>query len=201
MDWLIIPLFAALNRLRGSSPFKAIAYKIERGLPVSDLAFKYWEFFTDHPHIAKLTSSKLLAFIAMGITVWVFYGWMNGLNTAAGMAFWAQICGWGLYFSAFHGRWSLNESECKIIDRLVSGIEDTRIRGTVAMSIRGLAIFPLFIGFAFTMGDLWLSFYGLIGLLQGPVYGAMRWIPEKNAATFAEAIYGGIIGATIWWIL
>lgn len=126
-------------------------------------------------------------------------------QTFVGIAVWLRLEGWGLYFSAFHGRWNRAESEVRLIDwigfRLVPWIgpddlRSNRARGTLCMSLRGLFILPLF-GLLFGLSVPALMFGAAAGLTQGIIYGAMRFVPEERAVETAEPITAGVFGAFI----
>lgn len=124
------------------------------------------------------------------------------LIVALGFAFWT-IFGWGNYFAAFHGRYSQIESEIPWIDRLgekvfpFDGNRDTNLnRGAFCMALRGLYFYPTFIALSFVTTP-WALAIGLLCILQGAAYGAMRWAEEPDAVSGAEWLTGALFGALL----
>ena len=117
-----------------------------------------------------------------------------------GMTLWA-VPGWGSYFCAFTGDNNTQKKEIPWIDHLgVKLVPQTdtasnRTRGTIQMSLRSLYMYPMHIVLAFTFTP-WALVFGLGCTLQGPVYGAMRWLPNYavHGVMVAEIIYGLVIG-------
>lgn len=137
-----------------------------------------------------------LAAAALQYTIW--YQFAILLVVIPGMMIWA-IPGWGKYFASFEWTWKVNEIEIPWIDwiviRLVPFLTEAPhwtngLRGTLAMSLRGLYITPLFL----MLSELSLGI--VVGLLQGPVYAITRWLPIKGTKA-AEPLYALIIGTAV----
>lgn len=156
------------------------------------------------PGNQHVTASGMWAFAAGG-GAWMYgydYSYICAviLLTFLGMLIWV-VRGWGLYFSSFHGRWKRDETEVEWIDKigmkLVPFISEghlpsNRKRGLICMSLRGLYVVPYF----WLIGQPLLGV--VIGLLQGPSYGVMRYLkyPDKGAV-YAEPLIASIIGAGV----
>lgn len=123
--------------------------------------------------------------------------------------------GWGLYFAAYHGQWNEGEVEVPWIDwigfKLVPwvgayDIPSNRRRGTICMALRGTYILALFAILAFLLHDASIAWWGLLGLLQGPAYGVMRWLPLvgrslSEGTKWAEPLIMFIYGTAVGWVL
>jgi len=191
INTLLVPAFAAINRLRGFS-FEKPKDKKE-------------ELYN------KLTSKGVMSVVAGGL------GWaatsdpIVGVIVALGFLAWA-VKGWGSYFMAFHGDPKSHHSneghEIEWIDNLVDkwlGVpkttEETLKWGTVAMSLRGLFILPMFIALAWYLANPLILLLGVVvGLLQGPVYRSGRRVYLEGKIDVMEVIeprMGALIGAAL----
>ena len=173
-------IFAVSNALRGSKTIsKAIA-----------------------PAIWAITISLHLSFVG-GYDLWQ----LGGAALASFLGFWAALApGWGIGFSAFHGRIKAGEVEIswldKIVDTIVRGAQSSPAKsrkwGVWWMTLRGLFFYPAFIALSLITGQYWLLLTGLIASLSmGLVYGAMRYVHEGEAVRLAEFVFGGLIGCGV----
>lgn len=206
MKLILIALFAILNRLRGADLTQDW---ILANPDKPSILCPRWRIVFD-----SLTD-KTLCCVYMGIAAGLFsyhaYGWwaiLVALIVAAGTRFWAAF-GWGNYFAAFDGLSKAGPEVAwidAIIYRLIPREKNTpawnRLRGTIGMSLRGLYLYPLFMALTifqwFVESPQWWAplVIGFACLLQGPVYGAMRWIPKytTRGVPVAETIWGGVMG-------
>lgn len=114
--------------------------------------------------------------------------------TAIGFMLWA-VPGWGKYFCAFHGKDTREEHEEEWIDYLTDPIDNHYLRGTVAMSLRGLYLWPLFIGLSFVLSP-YCALLGVGMILQGPLYHISKYMTdwEPRMAELSEYMTGLLIG-------
>lgn len=131
---------------------------------------------------------------------------------AAGAAIW-KAPGWGLFFSAFHGRWPLSERECWPVDKIGLWVipwigehdaESNMRRGVFCFCLRALIYtLPLFGFLAWWINSpypllLWPATIG-----QGFIYGFMRNLPESEGKQVPTAefltwyFYQGILIAVL----
>jgi len=118
-----------------------------------------------------------------------------------GVWLWA-VMGWGKYFMSFTGTDVIDEKEVAWIDWLTTKIykwpetASERMRwGTIAMGLRGTHIVPLFLCLGWYLDNWLIAPIGLLLLVQGLIYGAMRWVPWVNyRVAIAEFITGAVIG-------
>lgn len=170
-----------------------------------------------------LPAEHILAPLAWAATGSLFIGLHGASMDEWGLSYVAIFFGtllwlvppWGLFFSAYHGRWerwnpnATNWMIKWIVDLgywLVPFVGTTdlpsnRERGTLCMALRGLYILPLFIMLGVLL-DPRIAVCGFIGLLQGPAYGVMRYLPNIEQGTqYAEPltmfIYGLTFGAVV----
>lgn len=171
---LLIPLFAALNRLRGS----------DWGKP-----------WTSDGVIAAAEGIAI-----GGLTLWHGFGWQHsgalGLIVWAGMWIWAAP-GWGAGFAAIHGRWRANGRLSRTVERFSA---DATTRGILYMSARGfLGFLPLAGGLAVCGHYLAAGLLAAVGLAQGVVYNIggihQRFTGKDTGVPIAEVLMGGLIGA------
>ncbi len=155
------------------------------------------------PYTSKGVISVLIGVISGLFTYYtdsvpVLQACISSVIVIAGVWIWASP-GWGKYFSAYDGLDKSGEKEIGWIDyvgdKLVHGTTSSknRIRGTLQMSLRGLYLYPMFMGLSYY--NIWALLVGLAVLLQGPVYAAMRVVPNTWAVPIAEFTYFVIIGA------
>lgn len=165
-------LFAVLNALRGSGRFQYIftrpAVSLYMGCAVG--------MYTVSPVIGTI----------------VFLGLWGGLTP-----------GWGKYFNVMTGSLVYrDETEIKVIDQLttlICGYPQDRqhfIRWCfIAMSLRGLLFYPMFIALSFF--HIYALPYGLLTTLMGVVYWSAKFAPEQCRVRYAELVYGGLLGCLI----
>ncbi len=174
MNLIIIILFAVLNALRGSGFIDRCACAF--GMGISVLVFSAYQNLSD------LTLISLMIFTGM----WLGLVW-----------------GWGKYLNIFSGNLAyVNEVEVAPIDWIV-----TKICGKpatekafvfwcfLAMTLRGLLFYPVFVGLSFYKLDALL--YGLGCVLMGFVYFVARIAPVRWQVRTGEFLYGGLLGLLI----
>lgn len=111
--------------------------------------------------------------------------------------------GWGKYFNMSYTNMAyINEVEFKPIDWICDKLlgKPTTILAFkrwcfLAMSIRGMLFYPLFIFLSF-INPLALV-YGLGVLSMGLIYWLRKFIPESYSIRIAEFTYGCVLGALI----
>lgn len=120
--------------------------------------------------------------------------------TFVGILLWVGP-GWGKYFAAFHGRYSLREKEFfpadLIADTVYGKTNDPYLSGAIGMTIRAITGYPLFVALAAWLFDPLNILIGIGVLMQGPIYAVMRYIPERFALYAAEAITGLLMGTLL----
>jgi hypothetical protein len=175
---ILVVAYALLNRARGNGLFEMTASTLaSRAVALSLMA-------GTSAYACSCTDSESVAIYAIVIS---------------GMIFWC-VWGWGKYCSAYHGRDNSKEQEIWWIDRLgylfwppSISTATNRVRGTFCMALRGMYLYPMFIAFSAMQGSTWPLLVGMGCLLQGPVYGLMRYVPERYAAMSAEMLWGACI--------
>lgn len=184
MEYLLIPALSLLHFVRGRGWLPKMAFTALAAISVAGQAYLNGWF---------LREVGLIGVIALcGIALWV----------APGV---------GIGFRAFHGRAQAGETEIEWLDGwadLIAGtppepegwyVSEWRQWGTVWMSLRGLFALPLFL--ALFWANPWAPAIGLGMALQGPIYGAMRYIPEKQAVMVAEILTGAWLGFLLTMVL
>lgn len=157
--------------------------------------------------VAKPYTSIFMG-LSVGASVWtlgfpLLHTAIVTLIVAAGVFFWS-LKGWGKYFSAIHGRDYESEKEIGWIDwigyELIPALPEgesrhrNRIRGTIQMALRGLFLYPAFIGLGLYHSPAAFG-WGLLSALQGPIYFlAGRIHGEEKAVKMAEIYYGAVQG-------
>lgn len=187
-------LFSALNALRGSGFWKKDDNE-QRPRTVSErlLARDTWLLLMAMVICGKLIHAGYVSLPHAMILVPFFF-----LITLACFS-----PGWGKYFNVITGNLIYrDEGEVKAIDRLttiICGYPKDRphfIRWCfVAMSLRGLLFYPLFI--ALSLFHISALFYGLFTALMGVVYWSAKFVPEQYNIRYAELVYGGLLGFLI----
>lgn len=127
---------------------------------------------------------------------------IDGLIVFLGVWLWAAY-GHGKYFMSFHGEDKMREKEVPWIGWLTDKLytpKDTpasrRKWGTIAMSLRGLHIFPMFLALGIYHNTF--LFTGVAFLLQGVIYASTRYIKnEDNRVMIAEIIIGLLMGSLL----
>jgi len=158
---------------------------------------KFHQFSTKEKIIYTFTNGIASAIYGGLATYGLTQDYIAGIIVTAGLWIWDML-GWGKYFAAFNGRYNRKEKEFKPADIFADKISNGYLAGIVGMSIRGLMILPLFMGLAYYFSNPLIVGIGVVvGLLQGPVYGLMRILPEKYATTGAEPLMGALIGCGI----
>jgi 1,4-dihydroxy-2-naphthoate octaprenyltransferase len=175
MTFLTIIIFGIMNRLRGYDP--------------SD-----YNPTTINKVIGKITN-KIVTSILSGAALYLLtQDIVLCLITAVGILIWS-IPGWGDYFDFTHTK----NNENKIIDKITSKINSAKVKDTVAMSLRGLFILPLFIGFSVYLQSFAPLVAAPLILLQGPTYLlSLKIVPDfgYNHA-LAEFLTGLLIGIMV----
>jgi hypothetical protein len=117
------------------------------------------------------------------------YSWPHnlylGLLIGAGIIYWLEHP-WGQGFAAYTGVWEPRPNTVHWIENIClkvfpypgQGKPDPKayVRGTLFMALRGLYIAPLFVALAIVLQCPLIALAGLVGLMQGVAYGAMRWV-------------------------
>lgn len=174
---LLTATYAILNRLRGSDFGK--------------------------PYTSKGVTSFICGLATGGYALCMSYGvWPSiiiGCFAFLGILLWA-IPGWGQGFDAITGQDHHTEHDWFPMDWF-DGVENNYLRGTLQMSMRGLAIVPLFVALSFAAWK-YSFILGLSGLLQGPVYylaGIPQRMTGKNIGVpIAETLWGATMGFFVW---
>lgn len=117
------------------------------------------------------------------------------------------VPGWGKYFNmAYTNMAYINETECKPIDFICDktlGKPQTekqfKIWCFLAMSIRGVLFYPLFI--FLSVFNAYSLLYGLCVFSMGVIYYLRKYTPEKYSIRCSEFAYLFILGAFIFEIL
>ena len=167
---ILVPLLALLNAARGSGTLPR------------------WLFFLAC-FAASLTQGLLeAAVITAGIALYFMAGW---------------------HFDAITGQYTL-EPDVKVrwinwacLKLIPTGqnpgweTHKNLARGTLWLSLRGLHLYPAFVGIALLHGPAALLL-GLGCLLQGPVYFASGRLFERDAVRKAEWAWFAVAGLLIW---
>lgn len=111
--------------------------------------------------------------------------------------------GWGKYFNAaFPDMKYVSETEVKIIDVITTKIykdptdkKEFERWCLIAMSLRGLLFYPVFIILSFA--NPWALLFGFGMALMGPIYFARRIFPETKSIRVAEFTTGCLLGGLI----
>jgi hypothetical protein len=139
--------------------------------------------------VTPLFAAALMPLFALGFYVWAVFGWGNG-------------------FMAFTGEDSRDYREnwiiCRLADWCVKVNSRTQLTteqchawGLAYMSIRGLYALPLFAVLAQLFSPIALV-CGLLCVMQGSVYFAMRWLPWKDwRVACAEFVFGCWLGLLV----
>jgi len=163
MMWIIyIALMGAINTWRGrgyvpNSRYYAMAlWGLLTGAVVHYLGIFDWQ-----------SSALVTLIVVAGSYVWLEQPWGQG-------------------FAAYTGVWEPRPNTVHWIENIClklypypgAGLPDPKAyaRGTLFMALRGLYIIPLFLGLAVFLGSPFVALLGLVGLMQGPSYGIMRWV-------------------------
>lgn len=153
---------------------------------------------TDPPmwrKVAKLLTSKI---IAVPLYIGLLYGlltwdWVIGLITGVGYQVYV-ISGWGDYWDFSEKR----NDEVAMIDWLFRDTEPGVWVDLASMSLRGMFAIFLFIGLAVYYSNPWPVAFGLLMLLQGPIYFLASLFGDDVKVEIAEPLVGTIcIGGAI----
>lgn len=155
-----------------------------------------------------------LVFVPLASAAIIAFGWYQGIE---GWKFWAlfavipagitQWCQWGVGpgFSAIHGR-PPDRGNIKLVDKLADFMvpfpqtkADNRRWGTWWMTFRGLFGWCLFAALFFI--NPWAPLIGIGIALQGLIYAATRYIPEKYSVMVSEPVTAAWLGLLLTWTL
>ncbi len=173
MNLILIPLFSTLNALRGAGKIDRISCAFGMAFSV-ELIQIYEGVYLENSIITSLI---------------VFFGMWIGL-----------VCGWGKYLNILSGNMQyVNESEVKPIDWLTTKIcgfptsPQQFVRWCfVAMTLRGLLFYPLFL--VLSLYNHQSPLWGIGCTLMGCVYYVARLAPIGYQVRTGEALYGALLG-------
>ncbi len=175
----ILVLFSAINNMLRGRGINFFTSKFMTSL-YAGIAWGGYYFYLSHE---MLRAGAIGTIVFLGIWLWA-------------------VMGWGKYFMSFTGTNVIHEKEVAWIDWLTTKIykfpenEKERMRwGTIAMSLRGTHIVPLFLCLSWYLNNWLIAPIGLLLLLQGLIYAAQRWVLFVNhRVAIAEFITGMVIG-------
>lgn len=159
-------------------------------------------------HTSSTVIGRVVSMGGMVLVSWLAFpiGIYEVLVIWAGLMLWCSAGGWGKYFSAMHGKYDPNEHEIAWIDWAGTYVEMTdecsnRLRGLFCMCLRGIYMYPIFIGLGL-LGHPWAFIIGLGSLLQGFPYYWARYIPnwDKYGIMAAELVWGAWIGMMLYFV-
>lgn len=115
--------------------------------------------------VGKITN-KFVTSALSGLSIyWLTHDWWVCLIVALGVLVWS-VRGWGDYFDFTF----TENNEQQWIDYLTRSITNAQLKDTIAMSLRGLYLYPAFVALAFYLDSYAPLVSGLGILLKGPVY-------------------------------